>query len=81
VTLIDCFWNDGISLAIVGLTIWSKVKVKVNYPISGLDRPLGLQDFKVPRFSIYSAHEVCQPSALAAFTPRRYQLLFFFARG
>jgi hypothetical protein len=56
VALIDCFWHVSISLAIVGLTIWSKVKVKVNYPITGLARPFGLQEFEARRISVQSAH-------------------------
>jgi len=63
-------WHVSVSLAIIGLTIKSKVKVKVNYPITGLDRPLGLQEVEAVRISIQSAHEVCHPSAPAAFTPQ-----------
>ena len=31
--------------------------VKKNYPITGLDRALGLREFEVPRISRQSAHE------------------------
>jgi len=68
-------------LAIVGLTIWRKVKIKLNYPITGLGRPLGLLEFEAPRISIQSAHEVCQPSAPAALTPQEICPVLISARG
>jgi hypothetical protein len=43
--------------------------------ITGLDRPLGLQELETPRISRQSAHkkwQVCQPHTPAAFTARRY---------
>jgi hypothetical protein len=38
------------------------------YQITGLDRPLGLQEVEVPIIS----RQMCQLYAPAAFTPRRY---------
>jgi len=34
------------------------VKVKVNYPITGLDRPLGLYKVETPRVSIQEKQDV-----------------------
>jgi hypothetical protein len=78
VTLIDCFWNVGISLAIVGLIIWSKVRVKVNYPISGLDRPLGLQDLRFPDFLYIRHMKFVSPPHWSPLPPGDISITFFF---
>jgi hypothetical protein len=50
------------------------VKVK-SYPITGLDRPLGLQEVEGPRISRQLAHDCCKvvrPMHRLPLSPRRY---------
>jgi len=53
--------------------------VKHSSPITGLDRPRGFQEVKVPRFRDNGTGwwQGCQPYAPAAFTPRKYSWYSF----
>jgi len=48
-----------------------------SYPITGLARPLGLQEVEVPRIS----KQRCQPYEPAAFTPQKISRILIFFRG
>jgi len=52
--------------------------------MTGLERPLGLQEVEAPRIPRQSAHkssQVCKPYAPVAFTPRRYLWYLFLLKA
>ena len=55
------------------------LSLKQSSPITGLERPRGFQEVKVPRFRDNGTRLVvgCQPYAPAAFTPRKYSWYLF----
>ena len=56
---------------------------KTSNPITGLDRPLGLQEVEAPRFQDdrHMKWKVCQPYTPAAFTPQEILLVLISVRG
>jgi hypothetical protein len=59
------------------MPVWgfSQSFFQYSYPITGLDRPLGLQEVEAPRISRQSAHEggkVVRPKQRPPLPPTRY---------
>jgi hypothetical protein len=74
------FWqcvNHQILDKLCLLPIMAVFVVVKSYPVTGLDRPLWLQEVEVPRIS----RQRCQPYASAAFTPQEISRILIFVRG
>jgi hypothetical protein len=72
----------------ISLTTATSVKLTCNtiidYAITGLDIPSGLQEFEAATISRQSAHEGgkdCQPYAPAVFSPKGRSLVLIYVKG